>query len=178
MADLVNDLTHTIWQAALCTNPARQDDPDFPECRMNRERSPIISTEEQRAWPAIRRHWTQLAEHGVGKADEVEGERESQTARRFDGLNRAEVSRPNRAIGYSPRNDPDRGDGGGRDPIRRRILSGPSAPGSLTAYGVGEASRSGAFTRAVSHNRFWRRVSSRRKAAGLSASYCWRNAAF
>ena len=32
-------------------------------------RGPIISTEEQRVWQAIRRHWTHLAEHGMGNRD-------------------------------------------------------------------------------------------------------------
>ena len=50
VADLVNGLTHSIGQAARGTNPALQDDPNFPEFRMSRERGPLVSTEEQRVW--------------------------------------------------------------------------------------------------------------------------------
>ncbi len=65
VADLVNDLTRAIAEGALRTNPELRNDPDFHEFRMHNSRGPIITTEEQRVWRAIQRHWTAVAEHGL-----------------------------------------------------------------------------------------------------------------
>ena len=57
VGDLINDLTEAIRQAAIRRDPALKDNPEF---RMNSPRGPVISTEEQQAWQAIRRMWNDI----------------------------------------------------------------------------------------------------------------------